>query len=271
MNTIYKFILILSVAALHISCEHEVILDLKSAEPRLVIDAAISENLPCEVKLTLTQSFYDNEPYKRISGATVILTDNEGNYEVLKEEYWNPGLYKSQILGTVGIKYYLKVIVDGETYEANAVIPEVVHLEEIYLYEIKAGDKSWYSPSVIFNDPADVVNYYYTIVTVNERVLQTLYLHDDEHRNGKPVHRILFFDKEENGDEELQTGDYVEVEMQTIDYGMYEFYRSWSSFAGGDSNPTTNFTGDVLGCFKAYNSSVIGMTVSADRIYKENN
>lgn len=271
MKYVYKLILIISLFASHLSCEEEATLDLKPGKPRLVIDAAISEEVECTVKLTLTQSFYDNIPYQYVSGATVTLSDDMGYFEELREEVGKPGEYVSYKLGEVGVKYTLKVTVDGESYESTVVIPKAVQLEEIYVYEIKAGNKSYYSPSVFYQDPAGERNYYYTKVTVNDRTLKTLYLHDDDSRDGKRIHRVLFFDKEANGGNTLQTEDNIDVEMQTIDYGMYEFYRSWSSFVGGDSNPTTNFTGDVLGCFKAYNSSYISMVVNSNNIYEENN
>lgn len=270
MKYLYKLIFVTAIFILNVSCEEKTILDLKTAEPRLVIDAAISEGFPCTVKLTMTQSFYDNVPYRRVSGATVILTDDSGYSEVLQEEYGNSGVYQSSLIGEVDYLYTLRVVVDGETYEASGTIPRPVQLDEVYIYDIKAGGKSYYSPSVIYQDPAGVKNYYYTKVSVNDRVLKTLYLHDDDNRDGKLIHRILFFDKEANGDEALNTGDNLDIEMQSIDYGMYEFYRSWSSFAGGNSNPTTNFSGDVLGCFKAYSSSYISMVVSSDGIFRGN-
>lgn len=270
MNHIYRYILIAFSLALFVSCEHEMILDLNTAEPHIVIDASITNNSFCYVSLTLSHSFYDNEPYETISGSTVILTNGEGRSETLREDYSHPGNYISnEIIGQTGQSYYLKVIIDGETYEADATIPTEVKMEAIHLYEIKAGDKSWYSPSVEFQDPADEKNYYYFIVTVNDKVMQSVYLSDDEYRNGKKIHRILFFDKEDNDDEELNTGDHVMVEMQTLDYGMYKFYQTWLSFAGGDANPATNFSGDVLGCFKAYNTDLISMVVSHDYIYVE--
>lgn len=270
MKNIYKFILIISLSILTVSCEEEATLDLDTNEPRLVIDAVISEGKPCRVNITMTQSFYDNAPYMRVSGATIILTDDTGYSEELKEEYGLPGIYQSSGTGIVGLQYSLKVIVDGGIYEASATIPQVVELEEAYIYDMRAGNKSYYSPSVIFQDPEGVKNYYYTRVSVNEKVLSTLYLHNDDSRDGKLIHRILFFDKGANDDKALEGGDNIDIEMQSIDYGMYEFYRSWSSFAGGNSNPTTNFTGNVLGCFKAYSSSYLSMVVSASSIFEGN-
>lgn len=272
MNNIYKYISIVFALFLFVSCEHEMILDLKDAEPHIVIDAAITENTHCSVSLTISHSFYDNKPYEKISGATVILTNDQGISETLTEDILNPGNYtSSQILGEVGVKYNLKVIIEGEIYEANATVPTLVPLQDIHLYEIKAGDKSWYSPSVEFDDPENEKNYYYFILTVNDKVLQSVYLDDDEYRNGKRIHRILYFNKEDNDDEELNTGDNVIVEMHTLDYGMYKFYQTWLSYAGGDANPATNFTGGVLGCFKAYNASWLTMIVGPEYIYVENN
>ncbi|WP_108821172.1 DUF4249 domain-containing protein [Dysgonomonas sp. Marseille-P4361] len=268
MKSLYKLLLLFSAIFLFASCEKEVTLDLKSAEPRLVIDASISDHTPCVVTLSLTQSFYDNDSYDRVSGATVILYDEGMNSEVLEEV--GSGYYQSKEPGVVGVTYFLKVIVDSETYEAEATIPHPVSLDETWIYEVKAGDKSWYSPSVIFNDPKGEKNYYYTKLSINEKPLRTVYLHNDENRDGKRVHRILFFNKEDNDDKNLETGDQIDIEMQSIDYGMYEFLRSWTSFSGGDANPTTNFSGDVLGCFKAYSSSWISMIVSTDNIYQEN-
>lgn len=272
MNNIYRYILLLFSFSIFISCEHEMILDLKNAEPHLVIDAVISENTPCYVTLSLSHPFYDNDPYEKILGADIVLTDSAGNSETLVEDPFSPGNYIStQIFGVVGESYNLKVIVDDRIYEANAKVPTLVPLEDIHLYEIKAGDKSWYSPSVEFEDPISEKNYYYYILTVNDRVLRTVYLKNDENRNGKRVHQILFFNKEDNDDEELNTGDHVVIEMQTLDYGMYKFYQTWLSYAGGNANPATNFTGGALGCFKAYNTSWLTMIVSADMIYVENN
>jgi len=272
MNNIYKLALAILIPLFFSSCEEEMKLDLKTAESQIVIDAAISEKMPCTVILSLSQSFYNNDSYERITGATIILTDEDGNSETLYEEHFDAGSYTStQIIGITGMRYNLKVIIDGETYEANATIPTKVELLDIHLYEIKAGDKSWYSPSVEFDDPEDEQNYYYFIMTVNDKVLQTVYLNDDEHRNGKRIHRILYFNKKDNDDEELNTGDYVEVEMHTLDYGMYKFYQTWLSYSGGDANPATNFSGGALGCFKAYNTSWLTMNVGPECIYKENN
>lgn len=270
MNTIYKLTAIFFLLMLFASCEQIVDLDLDSAPPRLVIDASITEDMPCIVILTKSQDFKDNGPYNRISGAKVRLTTKDGETEILEEALGEPGFYISEMLGVVNQKYLLEVTVGDEIYRASATVPEYIPINEVYIYEIKAGDKSWFSPSYIYNDPPYTDNYYYSLMYVNGKRLKSIYLNDDEHLNGEEIHRILFFDKDDNNDNDLETGDRVRIEMQNLDKGMYTYYQSLFSAAnGGATNPITNFTGDVLGCFKAYNSSSIEMIVSSDRIYNE--
>ncbi|MDR2002202.1 MAG: DUF4249 domain-containing protein [Prevotella sp.] len=270
MKIIYKLILVTIVLILFTACEKIVDLDLRTATPKLVINAAITEGSPCTVYLTKSQAFNDNSTFKTVADAEIILTDGDGNTEILREAQNMPGLYFSNMLGAVNKRYHIQVTAEGNTHEASVVIPNSIPIDETYIYEIKAGKDSWYSPSFVFHDPVDETNYYYTILYVNGNAMKSIYLDDDEFRNGLKVHRILYFDKDDNNDNDLKTGDQIRIEMQTLDKGMYTFYKSlFSVAADGGTNPITNFTGDVLGCFKGYNTSFADFIVSPDAIYSE--
>ncbi|NDV80277.1 DUF4249 domain-containing protein [Dysgonomonas sp. 511] len=262
MKPIYTLLTIIAIA--FSACEKQMILDIDTAEPRDVISAIISEEVPCVVVLTKTQGFYDNNPYQTISGATVTLSDSKGKTETLNESF-EPGVYTSKMTGEVGETYYLKIEIEDNVYEAEAKVPAKVPIEELYIYQIQVGDGSWFSPCVAFNDPAEEENYYYFLLTINDRMMRSFYLEKDENRNGKPIDKILYFNKEDNFDDDLETGDHIYVEMQTIDKGAYTYFYSLSSAAGrGATNPLTNFTGGALGCFKAYNSTYADAYVSWD-------
>jgi hypothetical protein len=242
--------------------------DLRAAAPKLVIDASISDGKPCTVYLTKSQAFNDNDTFKTVTGAEIILDGEDGNSEELVESNTMDGLYVSHTVGEAGKRYFLKVTAQGQTYEANAAIPDSVPIEKTYIYDIKAGNKSWYSPAYVFHDPPGENNYYYTILYVNDVIMNTIYLDDDKYRNGLEVHRILFFNKDDNDGNDLKTGDRIRIEMQSLDKGMYLYYKSMFSVAAdGGTNPITNFTGDALGCFKAYSSSHAEFTVSSDIVY----
>ncbi|MDR0824164.1 MAG: DUF4249 domain-containing protein [Prevotella sp.] len=263
MSLANKYILLIILFISLIACEKIVDVDLSQAEPRNVIDASIKENAPCVVILTQSQAFYNNDPYNRITGAVVELTDDKGNTEVVKESNKEAGIYFSSMMGEALRTYHLKVTIGGDVYEAKATIPEAVPIDSMYIYDIKMGKDHYYSPCIVFNDPPDVENYYYTMLSVNGKTMKTIYLDDDEFRNGLKVENILFFDKEDNNDEELKVGDQIKVEMQSLDKGMYTFFKSLRSVAaGGATNPLTNFSGGALGCFKAYDSGYKEMTIT---------
>ncbi|MFT4221494.1 DUF4249 domain-containing protein [Dysgonomonas sp.] len=262
-NRLWIIILLLS----FISCEEVINIDLKESEPRLVIDANITDSSPCIIALTESQGFNSNKPYTRISGAIIELYDNMGNKEIIRETK-DKGIYMSLMAGKTGRTYTLNISIEKEKYEAKATIPKAVPIDSLYIYNVKVGKDDWYSPCVIFRDPGEEENYYYTMMYVNGTMMRSIYLNDDEFRNGLIIERILYFDKEDNNDENLKIGDHIRVEMQTLDKGMYTFYKSlYSIAAGGATNPTSNFTGGALGCFKAYGSSYKEITISKDHIY----
>ena len=260
-NHIYITLALLSL--LFSGCEKMVDLDLKSIEPQLVIDAYITdqthnERPPCSVTLSLTQDYYAKESAKTmVSGAQVYLSVDNGmsvSEEQLTET--KTGVYTSDNMGVAGYTYTLRVIVDGKEYQSTATLPETTHVEELYIYSFELDGKYWFTPCVTFNDPAGIVNYYYYSLWINGRKMMSIDFDDDLFFDGLYKERLLFFDKEENLDEDLVYGDRVEVEVQSIAQGAFKFYQSLYSIAsGGGTNPIGNISGGVLGCFKAYGSS----------------
>jgi len=267
MRMINRYIAIICFFLLFSACEEVVNIELAQAEPRDVVDAYIMENSPCVILLTQSKGFYDENSYKRVSGAIIELSNDKGESEILAESSRETGLYLSSIVGEVGHTYKLKIISGENIYEAEATIPKVVPIESVYIYRVKIAGDWIFSPCVVFQDPADEENYYYTTLYVNGKSMRSIYLDSDEYRNGLKIENILFYDKDDNNDEELKAGDQLRIEMQTLDKGMYTFYRSLNSVAaGGGTNPLTNITGGALGCFKAYNSTFIDYTVTEDDV-----
>ncbi|TGD77572.1 hypothetical protein [Hymenobacter wooponensis] len=106
-----------------------------------------------------------------------------------------------------------------------------------------------------FLDPAGERNYYVFRQYRNGRLNPSLFLRDDELTDGKPNARPLVGGGGREEDQ-LVAGDSVRVEMQTIDAGVHEYVRTLNEVLGGNSaapaNPTSNFSGEVLGYFSAY-------------------
>ena len=75
MKTGFKLLYLIFLITLA-ACEEVVDMDLESSEPRLVIDATITEGVPCQVILSRSQDFYNNNGYERVYGKLVILRDD---------------------------------------------------------------------------------------------------------------------------------------------------------------------------------------------------
>ena len=261
----------ISLFTLLTSCEEIVEIDLKTTDPKIVIDASITDGLECVVILSKTQAFKNNDYPELISGATIILADNLGNSEILKESSHQYGIYYSDMEGVEGRTYQLEVRLEENVYTASGTIPPKVEIEDVYIYGVRIGKEHWYSPCVVYNDPANVLNYYNATLSINDNLMQTVYLQDDEFRDGLQVKQILFYNKEDNDDESLKYGDRIGVELQTLDFGIYNFYKTLLSFATGRiANPATNISGGALGCFKAYNSTYMDIIITEEKIQIDN-
>jgi hypothetical protein len=267
MKRINKYIAITCILLSFVSCEEIVNIDLAQVDPKDVVDASVTENSPCIVLLTRSHGFYDSTSYARIPGARIELSNDRGESEIFGESSKEAGLYVSSMIGEAGHTYKLKITSGNNIYEAQATIPGVVAIDSVYIYRVKLGGDLIFSPCVVFRDPPDEENFYYSALYVNGKSMKSIYLDSDEHRNGLKVENILFYDKEDNNDEELKAGNQLRIEMQTLDKDMYTFYRSLRSVAaGGGTNPLTNITGGALGCFKAYNSTFVDYTVTEDDV-----
>lgn len=269
MKAIYKFFSILIIIAICTSCEEVTDINLKSADPRLVIDATISSSHPCTVYLTKSQAFNNNDPYQGVKGAIIELTNEEGIKEKLIESNRKAGLYTGTTLGKANSIYNLKISVEGKVYESRAILPEVVTIDSMYMYNLKVGKEDNLMPTIIFDDPKGIENFYYSNITVNNYKLLNRYLDTDEYQDGvEKINNILFVNPESNKDEKLKIGDTVFVELQNINEGAFIYYNSLNTVAaGGATNPLSNISGEVLGCFKAYSSSVKEIIISENNIF----
>lgn len=264
MNLI-KYLVAIIVCSVLFSCETAIDLNLKTAEPRLVIDASLGARNPCMVQLSMTKGYWEQDIVPTgVKGAIITLKDNKGNSERLIETTSN-GNYASHMLGVVGNTYTLTVEVGEKTYIATEILPDMVPIESIRTYKVDSGGDTYFYPCISYMDPIETENYYLYLLTINNKRLQKVRFEDDKNSNGKRREPILFFDDKENNDNELKVGDYVHVEMQSVSIGAYNFYKTISSPGGSqNSNPVSNFSGGVLGMFKTYSSSTIEMTITEE-------
>ncbi|WP_157273978.1 DUF4249 domain-containing protein [Pedobacter sp. BAL39] len=237
------------------SCEKVIELDLKNADPVVVIDGGVSDfNGNQVVRVSRTYEFTEPNRFNGAAGAKVVLTNDAGmtwNYTEV-----STGVYQStRFRGRPGITYTLDVTLDGKTYTASSKMPEKVILDSLTFKQFDVfGSISSYI-AVNYNDPPGIQNQYRNVLRAKGKVEDDS-VNEDRFDDGNKVSNVIFYELDE-----LMSGDSVRVEFQCIDRNVYKYFYSMgqNSGSGGPpvspSNPPTNFSNGALGVFSAYTSS----------------
>ncbi len=253
MKNIFIFSNWLIIALAFSSCQKEIDIDLNSKSPHIVVEAEISDqSASCKVKLTKTVNFNESNNFPAVSGAVVRISDDIGNSDILTET--SPGIYTSSTLqGIQGRTYTVEITSDGKTYTAISKMPAPTSIDTLKVENSFFGNSRFINAE--FQDSAGIENYYRLIQAVNGIPKTTVFITSDYLQDGKTISQTLFYREEEDS---LVTGDSVTVLLQSIDKGVYEYFRTLSELSGGGgqsttpANPTSNFTNGALGYFSGY-------------------
>jgi hypothetical protein len=244
------------------SCQKVISIDLNSSSPQLVVEANVSNKPgPYFVKLSKTVNFSEITKVPAVTGATVEISDSSGNSETLLEI--ENGIYRSShLMGAPGHKYTLTVKTGNQTYESVSRMPYPVGILNL---EVKreadngpgfgggsADQSARYVVNYEINDPGEYKNYYRFTVYYKNGIMQSHRVFDDQFHNGK----LIADDFELHDSVNFKPGDTVMIELQSIDGGAYNFFRTLREGAGGlsflsasPSNPISNISNDGLGYF----------------------
>ncbi|TAL80733.1 MAG: DUF4249 domain-containing protein [Bacteroidetes bacterium] len=254
---IFKFSNWLIITFLFSSCEKVIEINLNSADPKIVVEAEISDQSFCKVKLTQTVNFDESNTFPAVTGAIVRVSDNSGNSEILTETA--QGIYNGfNLAGISGKTYTLEITAEGKTYTAVSTMPLPVSIDALFIENTSKGHGPMgggKSVSVQFKDPAGVNNYYRFIQIINNVEQNSIIIDADVLQDGNTIIRSLY---SENNDSGLQTGDSVTVLLLTIDKGAFDYLRTFNQLneggglsAASPANPLSNFSNTALGYFSA--------------------
>lgn len=140
-------------AVLLASCTERIDLELNEGDnQRLVVEGWFTDQFKeHEVKLTLTASYLHNQPTPRAEGATVTISDEDGNSWPLDET--SPGLYKTEEVAGIPEKWYtIDIEYEGETYSATSFMRSVAPIDSLHVREL--------DPLEEFGFPGDI---YYSV------------------------------------------------------------------------------------------------------------
>jgi len=233
------------------SCQTTITPSLPGSTPKLVIEGAVNNTPgPYTIKISNTVSFYADNTYPNVSGASVTITDQTaGITDKLTET--SSGTYTTHLItGKPGSTYQLTVVVDGKTYLSSSTMPYPVVLDSVTLDYTSV--KNMIQPVVHFQDPGNLVNFYKFTIQKNGVKLNRFQTLEDLLTNGKYNRAALATDTGA-----LKRNDEVNVSLVGIDKGAYNFLQEAESVAfyndqlATPSTPESNITGGCIGYFSA--------------------
>ncbi|MBK0402791.1 DUF4249 domain-containing protein [Adhaeribacter sp. BT258] len=249
-------------------CETVVDLELEQSEPRLSVEAIVTDQQDLNyVKLAMSGPYGKNTETLPVRDAQVNLTDNTG--EKITFTHQENGLYKpaSTFKGIANRLYTLTIIANGQTYTASSLLPEVPQVDTVgYRYVETKTDpfsrKDGYYLSLAFQDAPEVNNYYKIDLIRNGKLLQKdasdILVTDDRLFNGAHVMDEV--------NTTFSQGDEVTLNLLSLTKEACEYYRAISALQGqgglfgrNPANLPTNISNGAVGFFSA--SAVSGKTV----------
>lgn len=245
-----------AVSALLLSCEKVIDLPLNEADQRIVVEGKLYD-IPAAstIKLSKTAPVYEEEVFTRLSGATVNVTDKEGNVYSFAENPDENGTYIHPTFQTQAYQtYQLSVQVEGESLSASSSTYSPVQFDTLDYLEQFGGFDTEDTTFLVFyefTDNAEEENYYRMIPFVNGERSNVFYLQDDRLFNGNNI-RAPFFA------ENVQAEDTVMAVLVSMDEASYTYFSTLSSnqgsgpFSASPANPVSNIEGNAIGYFSAY-------------------
>lgn len=216
------FLLVLLTVLLS-GCRELVEIDLPNQNPKLVVEAEITDTPgPHFVKLTLTQAYFSDEELPPIQNAMVTIRDNEGFEEIL--EQIEPGIYATQnLVGIIGNTYTLNIEWNGEVYESTGTLLEEAVIDSLTYRYFPAN------PPIL--DEGYYIIAYGTMPQGRDNFFRFKVYENDSLYNGRSD---LFVQSDELlGDTEIislrfpypfQADDEIHLEMYTLNKDMYQYY-----------------------------------------------
>jgi Domain of unknown function (DUF4249) len=250
------------------SCFDVIQLEGVKSESLLVVEAMITNQSGEQVvKLSKSQNYFDNSASTNVLNANVQVQDDLGVIYTFKDVknngnyVWTPA-NSTQKIGVIGRKYTLKVLSEGESYQATSELKRVPKIDSV-LYQfgevdqnqqIKADIAEGYEPQFYARDLKGVGDCYLIKSYKNGKVLgdvgNFLLAYDASFNKGdgadgfqfiSPIRRSIAY-------ELFKENDLVKVELFSITEDHYNFWlkaqaqiRNGGLFATPPAYITTNF------------------------------
>ena len=224
-----------------ISCETKVDLDVTEGPKNIVVDGGITDNAGNDtIYLSQTQDYNLTESFTSISGATLIVTEDEAVKDTLLEVA--NGVYVTQKIakGKIGSSYqlYLKT---GEGVEYQSTV-EVMNqgptIDSLYFrrkeeIEFNSFIEEGYYAFIAFQDPAEEQNFMDYKFIINNEFLnkpEDFALYQDKYTNGQYIPDLIVRTP-------LEVGDSLKIEQIAITNLRYDYLVNLQQLLTANGGP----------------------------------
>ncbi len=240
-----KIMLIPFFALLVTGCEKVVTADLKTAPPRLVVDASIdwvknTTGNEQKIVLSTTTGYYSSE-FPSVSGAVITVTNPSNTIFNFVEKPGTGQYICSDFLPVIGQTYTLRIVLNGQTYTATETFTPVPEIEDNIEQNDKGGEVGdEVEISFHYQDDATKANYYLSSVSHPHTAFPELEVENDEFTNGNLM-------EESYSHEKFKAGDLVNIKLYGISKSYYNYMFKLIVASGNDGNPFPTIPGAVRG------------------------
>lgn len=238
-----------------VACREQITLELPNDDPKVVIEGNLTywEGEPqrnqARVRLSTTGNYYHTDVDNPISGATVVIQDNETQQSyILDEREDTLGLYvNNQIPVDSGSTYTLRVEYQNQLFESSGTVLPVAELDSFsyrYLEDLLFLDDGYYFFFSGRTPKERGINYYRFLIYEDDSLYngrEDLLIQDDEFLTEQ-------IDTLQLANYAFELGDSVRIEMYSLNKEIYSYYTQLQEllfndgglFSGPPRNPSTN-------------------------------
>ncbi|KLT70115.1 DUF4249 domain-containing protein [Flavobacterium sp. ABG] len=243
-----SFLIVLFISLFFTSCEEVVDVELDTAPPKLVIEAAITWQKGTSgnqqiIKLTTTTGYFQNV-IPTVSGAVVSIKNSKNEQfnfiESPKKGQYVCTTFKPEIEEN----YTLTVVSGGNTYTASEILKSVAPITRLEQNNEGGITRKDIEVKAFYTDPGDAENYYLFKYTYSSKVTSTFYASEDKFYQGNEIFSS-------SDDDELKPGDQVEIIHYGISKSYYNYMNILVSIAGNNSGgpfqaPPATVKGNII-------------------------
>jgi hypothetical protein len=241
-------IIVIFISLFFASCEEVVDVDLDTAPPKLVIEAAINWEKGTTgneqtIKLTTTTGYFENV-IPTVSGALIDIKNSHGeqfNFIEVKKT----GVYVcSNFAPVIDEQYTLTVVSRGNRYIATETLKSVAPITRIEQNNEGGFTGKDIEIKAFYNDPADSDNFYLYKYVYSNKIKSTFYADEDKFFNGNEFFSL-------SDDEDLKIGNEIEITHFGISKQYYNYMSILVSIAGNNvggpfQSPPATVKGNIV-------------------------